>query len=118
VPTESWPKAVNSRKNPKLSLRAVIEPNRPFPDKSSSLRKGMRRSRAAQAARRRIGHRRAWRVRPISGTSRELGRRGQLDVRLDDAHRIGGGRGQLVLQRILLNRAVILAQVVDAGIGL
>src|SRR5262249_22821475 len=42
----------------------------------------------------------------------------QLDVRLEDAQRIGGRGGQFVLQRILLHRAVILAEVIDASVGL
>ena len=73
---------------------------------------------AAQAAGRRIGNRRALAVGATSRTSRQVAAGIQLDVRLQKAERIGRRRSLFVFQRVLLNRAVILAEVVDARIGL
>jgi len=78
----------------------------------------VRRGRAAQIAGRRIGDRSTLAVSAASRTSREVVAGVKLDVRLEHAQRVSGRGGLLVLQGVLLNRAIVLAEVIDARIGL
>jgi len=78
----------------------------------------MSRGGGAQVAGRRISNRRALAISAASRAGRQVGTGVQLDVRLQKAHGVRRRRGLFVFQRVLLNRAVILAEVVDARIGL
>src|SRR5205807_10447781 len=50
------------------------------------------------------------------GTPRERASRGQFDVRLEVSQRVDVGGFEFVFQRVLLGRAVKLAQVIDTRI--
>lgn len=76
----------------------------------------MRSRDAAQRTGRRICNLAARRIQATSWASRQIAGRIQLYVRLDRGHAVGITRCLLVLQCPNLNRAVILAKVIDAGV--
>jgi len=83
-----------------------------------ALLKRVRRTRAAETARRRVGHRWPGRVSPASRTGGNIARGIQPEVRPKDAKGVGGGAIKLVLRGVLLRGGIQLPKVIDASIRL